>query len=389
VIAGSPRRVLFAHPYPDAYGADRVAIDVVVALRNAGIDPIVVLPEPGPMTAWLEAKALQYRFVGIPVIRRALLTPAGVLGLASRARRDFSIVARAISEIKPDLIYANTITLPHWVLGGRRANIPVVVHVHESDDRLRRTMARALTAPLLAADRVVAVSHAAKAFLVRAVPRLDARIQVVYNGLDAPCVNFPSPLDSVPARLAVIGRLSRNKGHDLAIAAASVLVAKGRNITLEVAGAAFAGYEAVEQDLRESVVALGLGDRVTFTGFCSDVWSLLGRTDIVLAPSRTDSLPLVVIEAMLAGRPIVAADVGGMRELISHGRSGLLVAREDVGALVSSVEILLDDPHAARRLGAHARSEATERFTSERFGKQIVAIAGEVLHGARSTRTPG
>ena len=153
----------------------------------------------------------------------------------------------------------------------------------------------------------------------------------------------------------------------------------GRDVRLELAGDTFAGYEGVERALRDSVRDLGLEDRVSFAGFCRDIWAVLRRTDIVLAPSRTDSLPLALIQAMLAGRPVIAADVGGIPELINDGVTGLLVPTEDVTGLVARTEALLDDPPGARRLGGQARAAAVDRFGSERFQRQIVEIVESVL----------
>ena len=380
----TPRRILVAHPFPDVYGADRVLLDAVLAFRDAGMAPTVVLPEPGPMTAWLDERALPYRYVGTPVLRRASLRPAGLVSLARGAPRHFSLVARAIRDLHADLVYANTITLPHWVLGARRTRVPVIVHTHESDAHMNRMIAAGLTAPLLAADRVVAVSNAAKAFVCRTFPRLGNRTVVVYNGLPIPPGDFPPPLATPIARLSVIGRLNPNKGQDLAIATVASLVRRGRDVRLEVAGDTFAGYEEVERELRDSVRDLGLADRVTFSGFC-DIWDLLRRTDVVLAPSRTDSLPLALIQAMLAGRPVVAASVGGIPELIKDGVTGLLVPREDLDGLIARTEGLLADPDGARRLGDQARAVAMEDFGSERFRREIVKVVEDVLALGRQT----
>jgi hypothetical protein len=313
------------------------------------------------------------------VLRRALLRPAELLGLVRRAPRHFSLVARTIAELEPDLVYANTITLPHWVLGARRARVPVVVHTHESDTRMHQVFAGALAAPLLAADCVIAVSNAAKAFLTQAIPRLRHRTVVVYNGLPIPPDDFPPPLTEPTARLSVIGRLNSNKGQDLAIATVHELARRGRDVRLELAGDTFAGYEGTERALREAVRDLGLEEVVTFAGFCPDIWDLMRRTDIVLAPSRTDSLPLVVIEAMLARRPVVAARVGGIPELIEDGVTGLLVPGDDIPIMIERTEALLDDPAAARRLGDQARAAAVERFGDERFKGEVVEVVENVL----------
>jgi glycosyltransferase involved in cell wall biosynthesis len=204
--------------------------------------------------------------------------------------------------------------------------------------------------------------------------------------LRVPARSFPTPGTAAATRLAVIGRLNPNKGQDLAIAAVDALRARGRDGSLEIAGTVFPGYEEVERGLRAS--AAGLGDRVRFSGFCDDVWDLLARTDIVLAPSRTDSLPLVVIEAMLAGRAIVAADVGGMSELLRDGETGRLVPVEDAGALVGAVERLLNFPGEAAGLGARAREDAMARFGIERFAGEIVAVAEAVLASHLRRRSP-
>lgn len=373
-------RILIAHPFPDVYGADRVMLDGALALRDAGMAPTVVLPEPGPMTAWLDEHDLPYRCAGTPVLRRALLRPRGLAGLARGARRDFARVAGTIRELEADLVYANTITLPHWVLGARRARVPAVVHAHESDVRIPRPLAMGLVAPLLAADRVIAVSRAAEAFLCATIPRLRGRTVVVYNGLAVPGDSFPPLLPGGrAARLAVIGRVGPNKGQDLAIEAVDSLVRRGRDVELELVGDTFAGYEEFERGLRESARSRDLDGRVLFSGFRTDIWTVLGTTDIVLAPSRTDSLPLVVIEAMLAGRPVVAAAVGGIPELIEHDVTGVLVEPEDAGSLAARTDALLGDPDRARALGERARQVAVERFGRDRFQGQIVGVVEEVL----------
>lgn len=381
-----PPRILVAHPYPDVYGADRVLLSAVTAFRDAGMDPTIVLPGPGPMTAWLDNGGLSYRFVDIPVLRRALLSPAGLLGLVREFPHHVHRVARTVAALDADLVYVNTITLPHWVVGSRRARVPVVAHVHESDERIHPAIALALVAPLLAADRIIVVSAAAKSFLCRTFPRLANRIVVVYNGVPIPNREFALPLEHAPAKLAVIGRFNPNKGQDLAIAAVQSLRQHGRDVRLTLAGSAFAGAEQYERLLRQSVSGSDLNNRIAFAGFCEDVWGLLSDTDIVLAPSRTDSLPLAVIEAMLAGRPVVAADVGGMRELLDDGRTGLLVGREDVAGLTRRVADLLDASSVARSLGANARLAAVERFSPARFERNLVAQVENALTRARNTR---
>ena len=339
----------------------------------------MILPHDGPLTAWLEEDGIAFEYAEMPVLRRAALRPRALAGLALRTPAHLARMRSKIENSGAVLVYVNTITLPHWVLAARRAGVPVLVHVHESDERMPGPLGRGIVAPLRAADRVIAVSEAVKRFISARAGKLQERVEVVYNGIAAPDEPPTDPALAAPIRLTVIGRLNPNKGQDLAIGAAAELTARGHDVRLRVVGDVFEGYEYVERELRELVLREGLEGRVVFDGFVPEIWPVLEQTDILLAPSRTDSLPLTVIEAMLAGRPIVASAVGGIPELIEDGVSGRLVAPGQSEELVSAVEALIRSPDEARELGSRARLAAGERFAPSRFKAEMARVADAVL----------
>jgi glycosyltransferase involved in cell wall biosynthesis len=155
--------------------------------------------------------------------------------------------------------------------------------------------------------------------------------------------------------IAFVGRLSREKGADLALRAFSLLRRDSPNLRMIVAGD---GQE------RSSLTALseelGIADYVTFTGWLSsdEVRATLRSASLLLIPSREESFGLIALEAAHAACPIVATDVGGLPELCIDGQTGLLCPPEDPAALAAAAARLLAAPELSRRLGLAAQTHA-------------------------------
>jgi glycosyltransferase involved in cell wall biosynthesis len=369
------KSVLVAHPHPDLYGADRVLLEAIDALTTEGVAVRVVVPEAGPLLELFDERSISYDIVPFPVIRKALLKPASIGRLGATLPRDVRRLRRLIDEMRPDLVYVNTLTLPHWLLASRLAGVASLCHVHESDERYSMAVRRVLCAPLVLADKVVAVSGATAEFLTKSVGRLARTTAVVHNG-----IRFDRPATSLPPfggqlRMVVVGRLSENKGQDLAIDALAGLVERGCDATLELVGGVFPGYEWFESQLRDQAQRRGVAQRVQFSGFQADPLVAVSRAHLVLAPSRTDSSPLVPLEAMGIGRPIVAARVGGLPEIVDDGRTGILVEAGDPEPLTTAVARLVNDQALCRAMGATAAVVARRRYSVERFRHEIVAVA--------------
>src|SRR5699024_5942754 len=166
-----------------------------------------------------------------------------------------------------------------------------------------------------------------------------------------------------PARVVVVGRLSPRKGIDVAVEAVGLLGRRGHDVRLEVCGTTFEGYEWFEDELRERITALDLADRVELRGYVRPTWGVLASADVVLVPSRAEPFGNTAVEALLAGRPLVASAVQGLVEIVDDGRTGLLVTPADPVALADGIERLLADPGLAARLAAAGLADARERFS--------------------------
>jgi glycosyltransferase involved in cell wall biosynthesis len=213
------------------------------------------------------------------------------------------------------------------------------------------------------AHRVIANCGAAADRLRReCVP--SRKISVVPNGLDPEAYAPREPI-TVVRRVATVANLRREKGHDVLLEAAAIVVRQFPDARFDIVGS---GPELAV--LRARAERLGLGDAVSFLGHCEDVPARLAAADLFVLPSRSEAFPNAVLEAMSIGLPAIASSVGGLREVIDQQRTGILVPPDDPLALACEISRLMADPARAAQLGAAARAHAT-RFS---FSRMVAAF---------------
>jgi glycosyltransferase involved in cell wall biosynthesis len=225
-------------------------------------------------------------------------------------------------------------------------------------------------------DRIIAVSHAARDFLV-AQKRIPAtKITVIPNGRDLSLFRPGSSREAVRKELGVgsevpvigvVGRLEPQKGHRFALDALPEIGGEFPNARLFLIGDG-----SLRVELERQARALGIARQVVFTGFRSDIPRLLDAMDVVMLPSIHEGLPLVAIEAAAMGKAIVATRVDGTSEVVRDGVTGRLVPSGDAAALTRAVVTLLRHPHEAMAMGQAARENALALFGLER---QVAATA--------------
>ncbi|MBE2318742.1 glycosyltransferase [Solirubrobacter sp. CPCC 204708] len=137
------------------------------------------------------------------------------------------------------------------------------------------------------------------------------------------------------------------------------------------------GSGQFEGEVREAIAAHGLGERVLHLPFNPPVERFLHGFDMLVLPSRWESLPLAILEAMACGLPTIASDVGGMAEAIEDGVTGRLVPPEDTPALAAAIGALAQDPEGLRAMGARARERWSERFSLTRMVDELEAVYAE------------
>jgi glycosyltransferase involved in cell wall biosynthesis len=365
---------VFVHPVADLYGSDRMLLASIRAAVEAGYRVTAILPEHGPLVDHLESGGVAVHYRASVVLRKALLRPAGVLELL-RGLADLPRLATQLRRARADVVYVNTITVPFWLLAARLAGIPTVCHVHEAEHDANGLVRRLLALPLFAARRVIAISAATADLLRSDLPPLRRRLVVITNGVEGP-PSVPTPLDERPAvaRLLLVGRLAPRKGTDVALAAVRALLHARRDVTLDLVGDVFPGYEWFREQLVAEVEQHGLQETIRFQGFTEDVWRHYAEAHIVLVPSRTEPFGNVAVEGQLAGRIVVASAVQGLEEIVTDGVDGLLVPPGDSAALGDAIERCLDAWDEARSLATRGATSAERRFGLDRYRQEIGSL---------------
>jgi len=364
-------RILCVHQGYELYGSDRAFVESVAAIREAwpAAEITAIVPCDGPIVAPLARIATHVAFDPIWVLRRRGLAKLATLG-------PFRLVPalwRAIMRMRTtNLVYINTVVIVDYLLAARFFPEKSLVHVHEIPTGIAARLFRRLL--LWTRAEVIFNSQATKRAF--ALPASVAQ-HVVYNGIAGPPAVARFDYDGArPLRLLLIGRINRIKGQDLLIEALALLPPDIRaRLAVRIVCGSFDNDLAREDALKSQARAAGLAATVRFEPFQDDPACYYAWADIVIIPSRLpESLGRVAIEAMAHGRPVIAAAIGGLTEVVQDGTTGCLVPPNDAAALAGAIAQAATGPSTWRGYAAAARARYEAEFTRRAIDRQVQAI---------------
>ena len=166
--------------------------------------------------------------------------------------------------------------------------------------------------------------------------------------------------------IGIVSKLWKGKGHAVLIESVNCLLARGYSIKLLIVGEG-----SLERELKDKVKQLGIEQAVVFTGFWGNVPEVTAILDISVLPSFYEGMGRVVLEAMAAGKPVVASSVGGLTELVKDQVTGYLVPAGDVGALMERLETLIRDPDLRQKMGAEGSRQMRHEYSADAMVKMI------------------
>lgn len=278
-------------------------------------------------------------------------------------------------RLQPDLIHVNLCTPWAGAIGLSAAlSLPEVRVIRVDQLPLRTTAALELWRTRFLSLRVdahVAVGQASARRMEDFYALGRDSVISIPNGVPDPGISSPLPT-TPPGEMVVgsIGRLDAMKAHDILLRAVAQVA--GIRVVILGEGEARSSLEQLIQDL-------GLGDRVQLPGWVENPQAFLTKFDVVALPSRSEGFPLAMVEAMLAGRPVIATQVGSMPEAIIEGETGLLVEKNDIAGLANALSYLRDRPEERLRFGQQAREKAVTHYTVTAMTQQYESLWEKVL----------
>lgn len=337
----------------------------------------MALPEEGELSDDLRRAGIEVLIRPLAVLRRSLMSPAGIGRVAASWAADAGGLGRLARARGIDLVHTNTSVTLGGAAVARVAGVPHVWHVREIYTGFERWWP-AYRRLLVTADALPCVSYATCAQFEGA-----AKASVLPDGLAID----PWRADPATARravgvpadatvVAVLGRISGWKGQDVLVRALGQAALAGRDeVVALVAGEPWRGEERHLRELHEIAGRLGIGSRVVHAGFRADVENVYGAADIVVVPSKQpDPFPNAALEAAAAGCCVVASAHGGLPEMLRDGETGVLVAPDDPMALAAAIAALADDPARREALGAAAHDDVRSRFSTARMLDSVQAL---------------
>lgn len=364
-----PVRVLHVIDSFDLGGAQTALLNLLRATDRDHYQPEVACMH-GRGVFWSEFAAL-----GIPVhsLSPRKWLPLYLWRLARLLR------AQRFSIVHCHLFGANWIAKPLAALLG----VPVRINHDQCNDALRHESRAALALDRFTnrwSSHICAVSASTRDFLL-ARERLPAdRVSLVYNGVDLSRFTPPAePPRAVPFVVLGVGRLSPQKNFALFLEAAQLIARDFPETRFQIAGT---GPE--EKTLQTQSRSLGLGDCVTFLGHVSDTRALYARAHALLMTSRFEGTPLTLLEAMAMRVPIVAPNLDGIGEILTHERDALLVDRSTGAEFAAAVTRLIREPELALRLAVAGEATVRDRFSARTMAAQVEAIYERCLHARES-----
>lgn len=357
-----PLKVLYVSTEGRMAGAER---SLLLLLKHLDSKVRAILACPAGSDLWNRCRQLGVQCHDLP--------PLFESGTSSKLRlvKVSLRLLRIIKGIRPDIVHANNLHAAIVCqLAAAMCSTPLIWHARDFPFPHRRWLWKVCSA---GSNRIIAISHAVEGWLAD-LGVAPGKIDVVHNGIDA--FDF-GPAAQRPPRegfiFANVGQMVAWKNQGLFLDAARRVHQEVPQAVFWVIGSNVMGRkDGCEEPLRRKIETCGMSSYVELMNWRDSMDDLWPRIDCLVHTASHEPFGRVVIEAMAAGRPVVAFDSGGPSEIVAHGRTGMLVPSGSVDALCGAMVRLAHDPQQARLLGQEGRRVVTSMFTAEATAKGVL-----------------
>lgn len=393
MLADSRMNILFIHQSADLYGSDRVLVWLLECMQGSAFKPIVLIPCDGPLRTVLEGIGVETHIVPLVKISRSMLSGLGLVGMPLQIFKSLFAIRRVLAGRQVSVVYSNTLAVLSGAIYSSIFRRPHIWHIHEiviSPKIISNWFPKVVE---WFSNRVICNSRPTSQWLISKTPKLNGKCVVIWNGIPS----VPEDAISNAGRwrkslgisadecvITLIGRINRLKGQKLFVEAAEKLKNRcGRKLRFVIMGSVPPGQDYFLHELQERINLSSEKNNILLCDFSSNVWPVWFASDIAVIPStEPESFGLVAVEAMAAGKPVVASRLGGMTDIVVDGETGYLFEAGSADSFAEKLDILLESPHLAFDMGSAARERQRRLFSVTAFSDSVQHVIKETLNVA-------
>ena len=388
------KTILIIHQSAELYGSDKTMLYFLSELDKTKYLPIIVLPFDGPLKNELEKNNIKVVIAPVLKIYRKMFTPKNIFKFIKEYYEGIKALDILNKEYEFDLVYTHTLAALIGILFAKKRKIKHLWHVQEIIAKpkiLNFLFKKALS--LDCNHKVVYDSISTMNFWIENNPKLTKKSEAVWNGVETKNIQSFTDAELQEVRknfffsskeeivISLVGRINSWKGQQLLLKSFNDLVNKYNTIKLVYLGSAPPNQEIFEIELKKQISEFGLENKVVLIPFQKEIEKFWNAIDIAVVPStEPEPFGMVVIEAMLAKKPVIASNHGGPTEIVVHNETGLLFEPNNHNSLSDALEKLITDEELRKLYGANGFNRVNTTFSLESHVNHFEKIFEELLN---------
>ena len=373
--------ILFIHQSAELYGSDKTLLLLLRHIDKTRFYPVVVLPNDGPLKEELEKENIKVVIAPVLKVYRKMFTPKNLLKFIKDIKKGVDALDILNKQHHFDIVYSNTLAVLLGIIYAKKRKIKHLWHVHEIIVHPKIIASIFPKILMRYSNLVICNSNATQKNLTNRVPELKSKTTVIYNGMELNPENkavgqrSDFGFNESDIIITLVGRISRLKGHKLLLDVFTNHISKNENVKLLFVGSPVEGQEYYLDEIQNSINRNKLQTKVTILPFLNNLNGIWSITDIAIMPStEAESFGLVAVEAMLAKKPVVASDLGGLSEIVINNKTGFLFDLNSKEALSEALFKLIESPLLRSEFGEKGHERAIQEFSIEKHVKNFEAV---------------
>ena len=383
--------LLFIHQSGEMYGSDKTLLFLLKYLDKTKFSSVVILPNEGPLKIALENENIKVVIAPVLKLHRKMFSVKEIYNFLNDSKKAVSTIDILDKTHHFDIIYSNTLAVLLGINYARKRKIKHIWHIHEIIESPKLIKHFFLKLFQIKANTKIIYNSFATSKFWNINGIISKKAVVILNGLESIKESLPAKeiqrirLDFFNANsneivIALIGRINSWKGQALLLEGFVELAKLNTNIKLVFIGSTPPNQDYLITDLQNKIAECNIIEKVAIIPFQEKIADFWQSIDIAVVPStEPEPFGLVAVEAMLAKKPVVASNHGGLSEIVVNNETGLLVEPRNVNELIIALQKLIENEELRKSFGQKGYEKAIKEFSVEHYTKKIEGIFDAIL----------